>query len=88
MSTSPSLTGYSPKSPRRYLSPNVGLPIIVTRTREPTGADIKQPETGKYYGFGTFWLIGKDPTTGTWGDMWYLAYIENNVAVWKQIAVV
>lgn len=86
MSTSPSLTGYSPNNPRSYLGPNVGIPIIVTRNREPTGADIKQPETGKYYSFGTLWLVGKNPSTGTWGDLWYLAYIQNNVAIWEQAA--
>lgn len=86
--SSPSLTGLRPNSPIKYLGPNVALTIIVTVPREPTAADIKQPSTGKYYSFGTFWLVGKDPTTGTWGDMWYLAYIEDNAAVWKQIATV
>ncbi len=86
--SSPSLTGYRPNNPRRYLGPNVAVPIIVTVPREPTSADIKQPSTGKYYSFGTFWLVGENPTTGTWGDMWYLAYIQNNAAVWKQIATI
>lgn len=88
--SSPSLTGLSPQNPRRYLGPNVAVPIIVVRNREPTGADIKQPNTGKYYSFGTFWLVGESgpgvpPTTGTRGDMWYLGYIDSNVAVWKKI---
>ena len=66
--SSPSLTGFSPNNPTRYLGPNIALTAIVTRNRAPTGADIKQPNTGKYYSFGTLWLIGKDPTSGTWGD--------------------
>lgn len=86
--TSPTLTGYSPKNPRSYLGPNVSIVTIVTVPREPTSADIKQPSTGKYYPFGTQWLVGANPTTGTRGDLWYLAYIENNAAVWKQFAVV
>ena len=91
--SSPSLTGYSPNNPRRYLGPNVAVPIIVVRNREPTGADIKQPNTGKYYSFGTFWLVGETtpdtpPTTGTRGDLWYLGYIEANVAVWNKISII
>lgn len=86
--SSPSLTGFSSKNPRRYLGPNVSIVVIVTVPREPTAADIKQPSTGKYYSFGTQWLVGENPTTGTWGDLWYLAYIENNAAVWKQFTTV
>lgn len=91
--SSPSLTGYSSKNPRRYLGPNVSIVSIVVRNREPTGADIKQPGTGKYYPFGSQWLVGEtipgeDPVTGTKGDLWYLAYIEANVAVWKKITAV
>ena len=84
--SSSSLTGFSPNNPKRYLGPNVSIPIIVTVPREPTGADIKQPSTGKYYSFGTLWLVGKNPTTGAWGDIWYLAYIQANIAVWTPLA--
>lgn len=80
-----SLTGYGPNNPLKYMGANVAMPVIVTVPRAPTSADIKQPSTGKYYSFGTFWLVGQNPTTGTWGDMWYLAYIQNNAAVWKKI---
>lgn len=82
--SSPSLTGQSPNNPTKYLGPNVSLNIVVTRKREPTGADIKQPETGKYYSFGTMWLVGKDPTTGVFGDIWTLSKIVDNVAYWVQ----
>lgn len=84
--SSPSLTGFSPNNPLRYLGPNVGLTIVVTRTRAPTSADIKQPETGKYYSFGTLWLVGKNPTTGTFGDMYYLSKIVANESVWILLA--
>lgn len=88
--SSPSLTGYSPHNPRRYLGPNVGITTIVVRNRIPTGADIKQPNTGKYYPFGTQWLVGEtspgiDPVSGTKGDIWYLAYIESNVGNWIKL---
>jgi hypothetical protein len=82
--SSPSLTGYSAKNALRYLGPNVTIETIVTRNREPTVADYRQPETGKYYPFGCLWLVGKDPTTGTWGDLWYLSYINGNVAYWNR----
>ncbi len=81
----PNHTGLSPHSPNKYLGPNVYLATVVTRTRAPTGADYRQPETGKLYPFNTFWLVGKDPTTGVEGDMWYLSKIEANVGYWIKL---
>ncbi len=78
--------GLSPKNPLKYTGPNVYLPILVSRNRRPTGADIKQPETGKYYSFGSFWLVGQNPTTGVFGDLYYLANIIANVATWVLIS--
>lgn len=80
-----SLTGLSPNNPRDYVGPNVALNTVVTRNRAPTGADYRQPETGKLYPFNTFWLVGKNPTTGTQGDLWYLSKIVANVAYWIQL---
>lgn len=80
-----SITGYSPKGPARYLGPNVFLPTIVSRQRPPTGADYIQPETGKKYPLGSFWLIGPNPTSGIEGDYYYLAKIVANVATWQLI---
>lgn len=80
-----SLTGLSPNNPSKYLGPNVALAVVVTRDRAPTGADYRQPETGKLYPFNTFWLVGKNPTTGIQGDLWYLSKIVANVAYWIQI---
>ncbi len=78
-------TGLSPQSPNKYLGPDVYISTVVTRNREPTGADYRQPETGKLYPFGSFWLVGKDPTTGVFGEMWYLSKIVANVAYWIRI---
>src|SRR5690606_18453282 len=79
-------TGLSPQNPNKYLGPSVYLNTVVTRSREPTGADYRQPETGKLYPFNTFWLVGKNPTTGIQGDLWYLSKIEANVAFWVKIS--
>lgn len=83
--SSPSLTGLSPNNPLRYLGPNVKIETIVTRNRAPTGADYRMPENGKLYPFGTLWIVGKDPTTGSFGDLWYLSKIVANVGYWIQI---
>ena len=79
-------TGLSPQDPNKYLGPNVYLTLCVTRSRAPTSADFRQPETGKLYPFNSFWLVGKDPTTGTQGDLWYLSKIAANVAYWVKVA--
>lgn len=75
-------TGFSPKSPNRYLGPNVYLSSVVNRNRRPTGADYRQPETGKLYPNASFWLVGEDPTTGVQGELWYLSMIVANVSYW------
>lgn len=79
-----SYTGIPPNSPTKYTGANVTLNSIVTRNREPTGADLRQPSTGAYYPIGSQWIVSKDPTTGTEGDLWYLSKIVANVAYWKQ----
>jgi len=81
----PNHTGVSPQDPNKYLGPNVYLTLCVTRNREPTGADYRQPETGKLYPFNSFWLVAKNPTTGTQGDLWYLSKIAANVAFWVKL---
>lgn len=80
-----SYTGLSPKQPNRYVGKNVYLSSIVTRNRRPTSADYRQPETGKLYPTGSFWLVGENPTTGTQGDFFYLSKIVANVAYWVLI---
>lgn len=80
-----SFTGIPANSPTNYLGPDIAITSVVTRTREPTGADYRQPNNGKLYPFASFWLVGKNPTTGTQGDLWYLSKIVANVAYWLQI---
>jgi hypothetical protein len=80
-----SLTGLSPNNPLVYVGASVALATVVTRNREPTGADYRQPETGKLYPFNTFWLVGKNPTTGIQGELWYLSKIASNIAYWLKI---
>ncbi len=79
-------TGVSPKSPNKYLGPNIYQVLCVTRNRAPTGADVVQPETGKYYPFSSMWVVGKDPTTGMQGDIWILSKIVANVSYWIQVS--
>jgi len=81
-----SQAGLSPKGPNNYVGPNVYLPSIVSRNREPLGSDYRQPETGKLYPVGSYWIISIDPTTGTQGDLWYLSKIVANVAYWIQLS--
>lgn len=75
--------GLSPEFPAKYLGPNVYLVTVVTRNREPTGADYRQPETGKLYPINTFWQVSKNPTTGVEGEIWVLTKIVANVAYWQ-----
>ncbi len=77
--------GLSPNDPNKYLGPNVALSLVVMRNRSPTGADYRMPETGKLYPINTFWIVGKNPTTGIQGDMWYLSKIVANVGYWVQL---
>lgn len=78
--------GISPKDPNKYTGLNTYTSNVVTRKRSPTGADYRQPETGKLYPIACQWIVGKNPTTGIEGDIWYLSKIVANVAYWIQIA--
>jgi len=79
-------TGLSPNNPKAYVGPNVYLSTVVNRTRRPTGADYRQPETGKLYPISSYWLVGKNPTTGVEGELWYLSKIVANVAYWLMLS--
>ncbi len=79
-------TGVSPKSPNKYLGPSVYQVLCVTRNRNPTSADVIQPETGRLYPFSTLWIVGKNPTTGLQGDVWCLGKIVANVAYWVMLS--
>jgi len=79
------MAGLSPKDPNKYLGPNVYLTVSVARNRQPSGADYRQPETGKLYPLASLWIISKDPTSGTEGDLYYLSKIVANVASWVKL---
>ncbi len=81
-----SSSGLSPQTPNKYLGPNVYLNVVVMRNRAPTGADYRQPETGKLYPIDCYWIVGKDPTTGIEGDLWYLSKIVANVGYWLMLS--
>lgn len=72
----------SPHSPTKYTGPKDFLVGFVTRERRPTGADYLQPETGKKYPIGCVWQVGRNPTTGSEGELWALTKIVANIAYW------
>lgn len=77
--------GYSANNPLRYLGPNVNLVVTYSRNRIPTGADYRDPNTGKLYPISSLWVISKDPVSGSQGDLYYLSKIVANVAYWSYI---
>jgi len=79
------VTGIPPNGPTKYLGPNVAYGTVVSRPREPTSADYRQPETGRLYPLSCHWVIGNDPSTGVVGDVWILTKIAANVAFWEKI---
>lgn len=76
----------SPFKPTKYRGTDVKLTPFVTRNRQPTGADYRQPETGRLYPIACIWQVGKNPTTGTEGDLFALSKIVANVAYWVQFS--
>lgn len=78
--------GLSPNNPLRYLGPAVNVVTCVSIPREPTGADYRQPNTGKLYPIGTEWIVAKNPTTGSQGDIFFLTKIVANVAYWERMS--
>lgn len=76
----------SPHSPTKYLGPQVFYPATVSRNRPPTTADVIQPETGKYYIITSLWQVGKNPTSGTEGDVYILTKIVSQQGIWVKIA--
>lgn len=76
--------GFNPNNPAKYRGTDQFLIPFVTRNRQPTGADYRQPETGRLYPIGCTWQVGKNPTSGTEGELWYLTKIVANVAYWER----
>ena len=81
-----SYVGLRPDKPTKYLGANITLEAIVVRNRPPSGADLFQPSTGAYYRIGTLWIINNNPVAGNAGDLYWLADIVANVAVWQKFA--
>lgn len=75
----------SPKNPTKYKGTDVYLANVVTRNRQPTGADYRQPETGRLYPVFAQWQVGKNPVNGVEGELWLLTKIVANVAFWELI---
>lgn len=71
--------------PNKYVGPGVNLANYVIRNRAPTGADFRQPETGKLYPIFCGWQVGKNPVNGVEGDLWLLTKIVSNVAYWIMV---
>ncbi len=80
------MSGFNPRNPNKYQGTDQFLIPFISRNREPTGADYRQPETGRLYALGSIWQVGKDPTTGVEGDLWMLSKIVANVAYWIQVS--
>lgn len=80
------MPNFNPLNPTKFLGTNKYITFFVTRNRQPTGADYRQPETGTLYSVGTVWQVGKDPTTGVEGELWMLSKIVANVAYWVVIS--
>lgn len=76
------MPNFNPKNPTKFLGTNKYITFFVTRNRQPTSADYRQPETGTLYSLGTVWQVGSDPTTGVEGELWMLSKIVANVAYW------
>lgn len=78
------MNSFNPRNPAKYQGTDKTITFFVTRERSPTGADYRQPETGRLYTIGTIWQVGKDPSDGTEGDLWILSKIVANVGYWVQ----
>lgn len=73
------LAGVPFQNPLRYTGPQANLIPILVFHREPTTTDVK-------YRIGQVALIGKNPTSGTQGDLWYLAnFNSSGVPQWLQL---
>lgn len=76
----------TPNNPRKYTGTDQFLIPFVTRQRRPTSADFRQPETGTYYPVGAVWQVGKNPSTGTEGELWMLSKIVANQGYWVAVS--
>lgn len=75
-----------PNNPNKYLGTRQYLIPYVTRGRQPTLADYRQPETGANYPLGCVWQVGRDPSTGIEGELWMLSKIVANQGYWVLVS--
>lgn len=74
-----SIAGVPYQNPLSYTGPQMNLLPIIVFFREPTTSDTK-------YRIGSVAIIGKDPSSGTQGDLWYLsAFNSSGEAQWLQL---
>lgn len=73
--------GISRFNPTDYTGPTSNLIPIKEFKREPLTTDKKYP-------IGQFAILGKNPSTGAQGDIWYLSHFDGSGdAIWMQLAV-
>lgn len=73
--------GVSRFDPTSYTGPKQNLVPLRDFPRQPTTTDKKYP-------IGQHVIIGKDPISGTEGDIWYLAYFDSSGdAIWHQLSI-
>lgn len=73
--------GVSRFDPTSYTGPKQNLVPLRDFPRQPTTTDKKYP-------IGQHVIIGKDPISGTEGDIWYLAYFDaSGDAIWHQLSI-
>lgn len=58
----------------------------VKAKRPPTTADIRDPKTGRLFELNTHWVLGKNPSSGTEGDIYILKKIVAAVATWELLS--
>jgi hypothetical protein len=73
-------SGVPHRDPLDYTGPNKNIVPIETFSRRPLSTD-------KKYNIGQQIIVGKNPTTGVAGELWYLASLNSNGdALWVQVA--
>lgn len=74
------IPGVPYQNPLNYVGPQMNLVPIAIFYRTPTTTD-------KKYRIGSVVIIGKDPASGSQGDLWYLSRFDSSGdAIWLQFA--
>ena len=73
--------GVPNSDPTRYVGPHTDIIPLKRFPRRPLATDKKFPQ-------GQVALLGKSPSTGSEGELWYLAYFDGSGdAQWKKIEI-